>query len=82
VAEAIREYLQGLLWDGISRVGSLLVDYLGAEDSAYVRAVTRKAPAAAVARVFIPGIKFDYMIVMVGKQGLGKSHIISLLGQS
>jgi putative DNA primase/helicase len=78
MTEAIREYLQSLLWDGIC----LLVDYLGAEDSAYVRAVTRKALAAAVARVFIPGIKFDYMLVMVGKQGLGKSHIISLLGQS
>jgi predicted P-loop ATPase len=78
----IREYLQGLVWDGVSRVDTLLVDYLGAEDSAYTRAVTRKAIVAAVARVFVPGIKFDYMLVLVGRQGIGKSHIVSLLGQS
>lgn len=78
----IREYLQGLVWDGVSRVDTLLVDYLGAEDSLYTRAVTRKAIVAAVARVFVPGIKFDYMLVLVGRQGIGKSHIVSLLGQS
>lgn len=78
----IRDYLQGLVWDGISRVGTLLVDYLGAEDNVYTRAVTRKAIVAAVARVFVPGIKFDYMLVLVGKQGIGKSHIVSLLGQN
>jgi hypothetical protein len=78
----IREYLHSLAWDGIGRVDKLLIDYLGAEDSSYTKAVTRKALAAAVARVFVPGIKFDYMLVLVGSQGLGKSHIISLLGQS
>jgi predicted P-loop ATPase len=78
----IRDYINGLTWDGISRVDTLLIDYLGAEDNTYVRTVTRKALAAAVARVFEPGIKFDYMLVLVGKQGLGKSHIIRLLGQS
>lgn len=78
----IREYLGGLKWDGVPRVNSLLIDYLGAEDSPYTRAVTRKALTAAVARVFVPGIKFDYMLVLLGKQGIGKSHIINLLGQS
>lgn len=78
----IREYLNELVWDGIPRVDSLLIDYLGAEDSSYTRSVTRKALTAAVARVFVPGIKFDYMLVLLGKQGIGKSHIISLLGQS
>jgi putative DNA primase/helicase len=77
----VREYLGSLNWDGIPRVDNLLIDYLGAEDSSYTKAVTRKALAAAVGRVFMPGIKFDYMLVLVGKQGLGKSHIIGLLGQ-
>jgi putative DNA primase/helicase len=63
-------------------VDSLLIDYLGAEDSLYTRTVTRKALTACTARVFVPGIKFYYMLVLVGKQGIGKSHIISLLGQS
>lgn len=77
----IRVYFEGLVWDNVPRVDSLFIDYLGTEDSVYNRAVTRKAMVAAVARILIPGIKFDYMLVLVGKQGIGKSHIISLLGQ-
>ncbi|QGU96832.1 hypothetical protein GOM49_10230 [Clostridium bovifaecis] len=77
----IREYLNSLKWDGNKRVDNLLIDYLGAEDNPYIRTVTRKALSAAVARVFTPGVKFDYMLVLLGKQGIGKSHIISLLGQ-
>lgn len=77
----VRDYLGSLWWDGIPRIDTLLVDYLGAEDSLYVRAVTRKALTAAVARVFNPGCKFDYMLVLVGPQGIGKSHFIAKLGQ-
>lgn len=77
----VRNYLRGLEWDGIPRLDSLLVDYLGAEDTEYVRAVTRKMFVAAVGRVLVPGIKFDNVLVMVGPQGIGKSYIIKLLGQ-
>lgn len=76
----VREYLDSCTWDGVPRVDTLLIDYLGAEDDEYVRAVTRKALVAAVARVFKPGIKFDYMLTIRGRQGLGKSAIISKLG--
>ncbi len=78
----IRDYLEEIAWDGIRRIETLFIDYLGAENNVYTRTVTRKAMVAAVARVFVPGIKFDYMLVLVGKQGIGKSHIISLLGQN
>jgi predicted P-loop ATPase len=61
-------------------VETLLIDYLGAEDSAYTRAVTRKTLAAAVARIFRPGCKFDYMLTLRGRQGLGKSALIGKLG--
>jgi predicted P-loop ATPase len=77
----IRDYLKSLSWDGIKRVETLLIDYLGAEDSMYTKTVTRKMLAAAVARVFNPGIKFDYMLVLVGMQGLAKSQLIRLLGK-
>lgn len=77
----IRDYINSLKWDGINRVDSVLIDYLGADDSKYCRAVIRKSMAAAVARVFEPGIKFDYMPVLIGPQGVGKSHILSLLGR-
>ena len=76
----VRDYLEGCAWDGVPRVETLLVDYLGAEDNPYTRAVTRKTLVAAVARVFRPGCKFDYMLTLRGRQGLGKSALIAKLG--
>lgn len=77
----VKDYLNNLHWDGVERINTLFIDYLGAEDSSYVRTVTRKILVAAVARVFIAGIKFDNMPVLAGQQGLGKSTIIKKLGQ-
>ena len=76
----VRDYLDGCNWDGVPRVDSLLIDYLGAEDNEYTRAVTRKTLVAAVARIYNPGCKFDYMLTLRGRQGLGKSALISKLG--
>lgn len=76
----VRDYLDSCDWDGIPRVDTLLIDYLGAEDNAYTRAVTRKTLAAAVARIYQPGCKFDYMLTLRGRQGLGKSALIARLG--
>lgn len=77
----VREYLDGLVWDGVPRLERLLVDYLGAEDTPYTRAVTRKCLTAAVARIYQPGCKFDYMLVLVGKQGVGKSYLVARLSR-
>lgn len=77
----IKEYLENLpAWDGTKRVETLLVDYLGAEDTSYVRAVTRKTLVAAVARVYEPGIKFDTVLVLSGPQGVGKSMFFAKIG--
>lgn len=76
----VRDYLGALKWDGTERLDTLFIDYLGAEDTAYNRAVARKIMTAAVARVYTPGCKMDYMPVLVGKQGIGKSHMLSILG--
>ena len=77
----IREFFETLPdWDGVERVDTLLIDYLGAEDTPYVRAVTRKELCAAYCRVYHPGIKFDSMIVLNGDQGIGKSTLIAKLG--
>ena len=76
----VRDYLDSCTWDGVPRVEALLIDYLGAEDNEYTRAVTRKTLAAAVARIYEPGCKFDYMLTLRGRQGRGKSAIISKLG--
>ena len=76
----VRDFLDSCCWDGQPRLETLLVDYLGAEDNPYTRAVTRKAFVAAVARIYRPGCKFDYMLTLRGRQGLGKSALISKLG--
>ncbi len=77
----IREYLNSLPpWDRIPRLDTLLIDYLGAEDTPYTRAVTRKTLVAAVARILNPGAKHDSILVLNGKQGIGKSTLFSRLG--
>ena len=76
----IREFIANLpAWDGVERVDTLLIDYLAAEDTPYVRAVTRKTLCAAVKRVLVPGSKFDSMLVLNGPQGVGKSTLIAKL---
>lgn len=76
----VKEFVESRKWDGIERVDSLFVDYLGAEDSEYTRTVTRKLLCAAVARIYEPGTKFDYMPILVGAQGIGKSLLIKRIG--
>ena len=72
----IRNYLQSLpAWDGKKRVERILIDCLEAEDTEYVRTVTKKTFAAAVARIMRPGIKFDSVLVLDGVQGIGKSSL-------
>ena len=76
----IREFIENLPeWDGTKRVDTLLIDYLGADDNEYVRAVTRKTLCAAIKRVLCPGCKFDSMLVLNGPQGVGKSTLIAKL---
>lgn len=76
----VKTYLEGLQWDGTPRLDTLFIDFLGAADTPYTRAVTRKAFVAAVARIMDPGCKFDYMTVLIGKQGRFKSTILSIMG--
>ena len=76
----IKEYLDNLSeWDGIDRVETLLVDYFGATDNSYTRAVTRKTMVAAVARIYHPGTKFDSVLILNGPQGIGKSTFFAKL---
>lgn len=78
--DPLREHLETLPeWDGVPRAETLLVDLLGAEDCAYVRAVTRKTLCGAVRRALNPGCKWDYMLILEGAQGLGKSSLLAAL---
>jgi predicted P-loop ATPase len=79
----IRDYLNALpTWDGVSRIETLLVRCLQADDTPYVRTVTRKTFAAAVARIYKPGTKFDSVLVFDGVQSIGKSTLFKdLVGE-
>ena len=77
----IRDYLDNLPdWDGVPRIETLFIDYLGAEDGEYTREVTKRWLLAAVSRADRPGCKFDYIPVLSGPGGIGKSTLIARIG--
>ncbi|MDR1465421.1 MAG: virulence-associated E family protein [Oscillospiraceae bacterium] len=72
----VRDYFNELpSWRGEERAEQLLIRYLGASDTPYVRCATRKWLIAAVKRTYEPGTKFDNALVFVGGRGLGKSML-------
>jgi predicted P-loop ATPase len=75
----VREYLDGLSWDGTPRLDTWLTTYMGVADSKYVRKVGKSTLVAAVRRVRDPGCKFDEALVLVGAEGSGKSSGIRAL---
>lgn len=78
----VKTYLNSLTWDGTSRIENILIDHYGAADSEYTKAVTRNWLTAAVARIYNPGVKFEYVLTLIGAQGIGKSTFFSELGKS
>lgn len=78
--DPVVEYLNSLTWDGIPRVATAFHDYLGALDTRYNRAVARKSLAAAVARAYKPGQKYDQVVIFSGRQGIGKSTFVAKMG--
>lgn len=76
----VRDYLESITWDGKERLDTLFIEFLGSPDNAYVRKVTRLAFAACVARIYEPGCQLDYVFTIVGKQGVGKTHILRRMG--
>lgn len=78
----VSSYLNTPVWDGVPRLDTLYIDYFGAKDCAFIRTIARKAFVAAVARVMLERVKFDYMTVVHSKrQGIGKSTFFRRLGR-
>ena len=75
----VRDYLDGLIWDGKNRIDDWLTVYAGAEKTDFTRAIGSLFFTAAVRRVRSPGCKFDELIVLEGEQGTNKSQALKLL---
>lgn len=75
-----QEWLNGLIWDGTDRIGAMLTVAFGAEDSDYTVAVSQNFMIGMVARVLSPGCQVDYMPILEGAQGNGKSSALRALG--
>ena len=76
----VRDYLDGLKWDGVPRIDDWLIRYAGTDDNEYVRAVGALVLVAAVRRVREPGCKFDEILVLENpEQGNNKSSALQVL---
>lgn len=83
----VREYLSSLAWDGQARIAKWLEDYCAvkptaAEHAGLVRAVATKWLVSCVARAMTPGSKVDTMLILEGRQGIGKSTALQALAGS
>lgn len=75
----VRDMLDSLKWTGSECIRRLLPEYLGAEDTEYTYQVMRLWMLGGAARVYQPGCKFDYTLILQGRQGIGKSTFLQLL---
>ena len=75
----LTDLLETLKWDGKSRIAFFLHEILQCDDTPYYREVSRLIFAGGIHRAYCPGCKFDEMVVLVGKQGGGKSTIVRWL---
>ena len=79
--DPVRDALDALApWDGVPRLDTWLAKNFEAEgDEEYLAQVFRKWMVAMVMRVYRPGLKFDWMPIFEGAQGVGKSSFGRLL---
>lgn len=76
----VLDWLQTLRWDGVERLDHWMIDKLHVADTLYVRRVSRYFLIGMVMRVLQPGVKFDYCLVLEGRQGRRKSSALRVLG--
>lgn len=77
--DPVVDYLDSLRWDGEPRLDTWLIDHMGVDDNKLNRAIGRKMLMAAVRRARRPGVKFDYIVVLEGEQGSGRSTALKIL---
>lgn len=75
----VRDLIKSFTWDKKSRIETVFIDCIGAKDTPYSRAVSRLFIMGGISRIFRPGIKFDYCVILQGPQGCGKSTLLQRL---
>jgi predicted P-loop ATPase len=75
----VRQYLNGLTWDGTERIDMWLIDYLGAANTPLIQAFGSRWLIAAVARIMQPGAKVDTCLILEGGEGVKKSTTLKEL---
>lgn len=76
----VKEMIESKAWDGVLRAETIFIDYLGADDNPYTRAVAKTWLTGAIKRIYEPGCKFEITVVLSGRQGRGKSTLAKALG--
>ena len=80
IIRPVRDYLDTLKWDGTPRLGTWLYTYAGADQNEYTGQAGKIVLTAAVARIYEPGVKFDYLLILEGPQRTGKSTLVKAIG--
>lgn len=75
----VRDYLEGVRWDGKPRIDRLLCDYAGCDDTPLHGVLSRRFLISCVARIMQPGAKVDTVLILAGPQGYGKSTFFGAL---
>ncbi len=79
----IKDYFNSLpKWDGVARVETIFCELFGVSDDEYTRDITKRHFLASVKRIFEPGCKYDYALVIFGEEGIGKSMFFEKLAHN
>lgn len=75
----IKDLIEEKEWDGKPRIDRFLTDIMKCDDDEYSRELSRMIFYGGINRLYKPGCKFDYMVILMGKQGTGKTTIVDWL---
>lgn len=76
----VKEWMDKQEWDQKPRLDTFFTEYFESEDTPYTRAAARNLWTGMVARAYLPGCQMDHMVILEGKQGIGKTQALRAIG--